>query len=65
MRWLEDVLANAKFVIDTNSFIEPFRQYYSMSHFPSYWAWLEDRIAGDSREIIVPEVVYQELGCQR
>lgn len=52
---------NAKFVIDSNSFIAPFKQYYSMSHFPSYWAWIEGCLTGTSREIVIPEVVYKEL----
>ena len=58
---LASSMKNAKFVIDSNSFIDPFKRYYSMSHFPSYWAWFEGCLTGSSREIVIPEVVYKEL----
>jgi hypothetical protein len=51
----------SKFVIDSNSFVEPSRLYYSMSRFPSYWAWIEGCITGASKYIIIPGVVYDEL----
>ncbi|MEE6716953.1 DUF4411 family protein [Schleiferilactobacillus harbinensis] len=49
------------FVMDSNSFIEPYRLYYSFDHFPAYWDWLKKMIVSASPSVIVPKVVYNEL----
>ncbi|WP_338231053.1 DUF4411 family protein [Companilactobacillus muriivasis] len=58
---MSDLSSDAKYVIDSNSFIEPFKRYYSMEHFPSYWAWMEKCLTENDSEIVVPNVVYNEL----
>lgn len=49
------------YLMDANSFIAPFRNYYAMGHFPSYWAWLADIIKNPDSRVNVPKVVYNEL----
>jgi len=49
------------FLIDSNSFIAPFRSYYPMAHFPSYWDWLQKIISQSAARVIIPKSVYDEL----
>lgn len=58
---MSDLSSNAKYIIDSNSFIEPFKRYYSMENFPSYWLWMEKCLTEKASEIIVPNVVFNEL----
>lgn len=58
---MSNLNSHARYVIDSNSFIEPFKRYYSMEHFPSYWEWMKQCLLDNSSEIVVPEVVFNEL----
>lgn len=53
--------ANDAYILDSNSFIAPFRNYYSMEHFPSYWNWLKDSFSTNPKNLILPKIVYDEL----
>lgn len=32
------------FLMDTNSFVEPYRLYYQFSMFPQYWDFIKEKI---------------------
>lgn len=49
------------YVLDSNTFITPFKNYYSMSNFPGYWQWLRDTFQQTSGRLVLPEIVYNEL----
>lgn len=49
------------FVLDSNTFIAPYRNYYAMDHFPSYWSWLKDEFAMYESKLVLPKIVYAEL----
>ena len=51
-------ISKGKYLLDANTFIRPYRSFYKMERFPSYWKWLEkQRESG----IVLPRVVYNEL----
>lgn len=55
------VIPKGAFLLDSNSFIAPYRLYYSMSHFPSYWTWLSSQITNGDNTMIIPKIVFNEL----
>lgn len=50
---------NNKFLLDSNSFISPYRGYYAFDILPSYWKELSHHI--DRKEIILLDMVKFEL----
>jgi len=53
------IIANEKYLLDTNSFIAPYRQYYSFEIAPPFWVFLEENIA--SEKVWVLDLVFEEL----
>jgi len=53
--------SRTNYLMDSNSFIAPFRNYYAMGHFPSYWGWLKAIIVQPDSRVKVPLAVYEEL----
>lgn len=50
---------NNKFLIDSNSFISPYRQFYACDIVPSYWEELSKHI--EKKEIVLLDMVQYEL----
>lgn len=46
------------YLLDSNTFIAPARQYYSLVGFKSYWNWLSSQKRDN---ILLPKIVYDEL----
>lgn len=49
----------ATFIMDANSFITPFKQYYAFDLIPAYWNELEKHIAAE--HIVILDIVKTEL----
>jgi len=49
----------AKYLIDANSLIEPFRRFYAMDLAPGFWLWLEDQFA--QSVLFTPQQVFEEV----
>ena len=50
-----------KYILDSNSFIAPYNDYYRMQLFPSFWQWYNTEITKSNGNIIIPKCVYDEL----
>ena len=48
----------AKYLLDSNSFIAPSRNYYKLEIMPAYWKWLADH---QNNGLVLPKIVYDEL----
>lgn len=48
-----------KYIIDTNSFVEPYKKFYAFDIVPTYWKKFETVFAND--DIILMDVVYDEI----
>ncbi|WP_354631243.1 DUF4411 family protein [Levilactobacillus brevis] len=53
------------FIIDSNSFIAPFRNYYHMDNFPGYWSWLHEQLTSPKKQLLLPKIVYDELASSQ
>lgn len=58
---MQQLANDAVYILDSNTFITPFRNYYSIRYFPSYWQWLKDTFQQNAERLILPEIVYLEL----
>jgi hypothetical protein len=52
-------MSREKFLVDTNTFITPYKTYYPFDIAPSFWDFLKEHIENDS--VAVLRVVYNEL----
>lgn len=50
-----------KYILDSNSFISPYNDYYRQPLFPSFWNWYKEEITKPQGDIILPKCVYDEL----
>lgn len=48
-----------KYIIDTNSFVEPYKKFYAFDIAPSYWKQFEAIFTSD--DILLLDVVYDEI----
>lgn len=55
---MEFNIKNGKYLLDSNSFIAPSRNYYKLERMPAYWNWLTTH-QGD--HLVLPKIVYDEL----
>ncbi len=49
----------AKYLLDANCLIEPYRRFYAMDLAPGFWLWLEQQFA--QATIVLPRLVFQEI----
>jgi hypothetical protein len=49
----------AKYLLDANTLIEPYRRFYPPDLAPGFWQWLEEQFSKSL--IVIPRMVFQEI----